>query len=183
MRYDPLYKVALIPPALIRPIEENARAQTATAAAVLDSDGVTRRSATVVWIREPRLLAPIFEVAKRINAETAWNFDIDVLEPLQYTEYGVGDEYGWHCDQHRSPYPDGRVRKFSFSILLNDSFQGGAFDLEIHPPNVDVRHVAFEGLRPGTALFFQADLWHRVRPVTDGNRKSLVGWVLGPKFR
>ena len=31
-------------------------------------------------------------------------------------------------------------------------------------------------------IFFQSDWFHRVRPVTKGIRKSLVGWILGPKF-
>ena len=31
-----------------------------------------------------------------------------------------------------TPYPDGRIRKISFSIFLNNNFEGGEFDLEIH---------------------------------------------------
>lgn len=69
-------------------------------------------------------------------------------------KYSAGDEYGWHCDQHRTPYPDNRVRKFSFSVFLNEDFDGGEFDLEIHAPNVDVRHVAFENVRPNTRRCF-----------------------------
>jgi PKHD-type hydroxylase len=183
VRYDPLYKASLIPPALIRAVENEVKAKESAPAETLDSDGITRRSARVTWIKHQGLLAPFFEIAKAINRETSWDFDVEALEPLQYTEYRVGDEYGWHCDQHRAPYPDGRVRKFSFSVFLNDDFEGGAFDLETLAPNVDVRYVTFEKMRPNTALFFQADLWHRVRPVSKGVRKSLVGWVVGKKFR
>jgi PKHD-type hydroxylase len=183
MRYEPLYKAMLIPPALIRAIEADVKSRQSEPAQVLDPSGATRRSASVVWIKQPGLLAPFLELARGVNRDTGWDFDIDVLEPLQYTEYAIGDEYGWHCDQHRTPYPDGRVRKFSFSVFLNDDFEGGAFDLEIHAPNIEVRHLTFERMKPNTALFFQADLWHRVRPVTAGVRKSLVGWVLGRKFK
>lgn len=183
MRYDPLYKAILIPPALTLAVKTFVQTKKSEPAEALDPNGITRRSASVIWIKEQALLAPFLDIARTINRDTAWDFDIDVLEPLQYTEYAPGDEYGWHCDQHRIPYADGRVRKFSFSVFLNDDFEGGAFDLEIHAPNVEVRYLTFERMKPNTALFFQADLWHRVRPVSQGVRKSLVGWVLGKKFR
>ena len=35
----------------------------------------------------------------------------------------------------------------------------------------------------GSGLFFQSSYFHRVLPVKTGLRKSLVGWVLGPKFK
>ncbi len=168
---------------LIRAVEHHVQTRAAEQPLTLDSDGVTRRSGNVVWIKHPALIAQMFAIARDVNQQAGWDFDVDVLEPLQYTVYRVGDEYGWHIDQHRAPYPDGRVRKFSFSIFLNDDFEGGAFDLEVNAPNTDVRHVTFEKMKPNTALFFQADLWHRVRPVTRGVRRSLVGWILGPKFK
>jgi PKHD-type hydroxylase len=183
MRYDPLYKAYLVPPALARAVEDYVKTRKPEPAKALDPNGATRRSASVIWIKEEALIAPFLEMSKMVNHDTGWAFDIDVLEPLQYTEYRAGDEYGWHCDQHRTPYPDDRVRKFSFSVFMNDDFEGGAFDLEIHAPNIDVRFVTFDKLKPNTALFFQADLWHRVRPVVTGTRRSLVGWVLGRKFR
>ena len=92
-------------------------------------------------------------------------------------------EYGWHVDQHNEPYSDRRVRKISFSVFLNDDYTGGEFDLELHSPSIKPRYETFSKLPLNTALFFQSDYWHRVRPVTKGVRKSLVGWVLGPEFK
>ena len=112
-----------------------------------------------------------------------WNFDLDAIEPLQYGEYGKKEEYGWHVDQHNKPYNDGRLRKISFSVFLNNDYTGGEFDLELHSPSVKDRYDTFTKLPLNTALFFKSDYWHRVRPVTKGVRKSLVGWVLGPKFK
>ena len=76
---------------------------------------------------------------------------------------------------------------------------GGEFDLEIHGPMAqpERRYKTFSGaagyghkdnekkgkISVNDALFFQSDYWHRVRPVRKGIRKSLVGWVLGPKFK
>ena len=35
----------------------------------------------------------------------------------------------------------------------------------------------------GTMIVFPSYLWHRVKPVIKGPRKSLVGWFLGKPFK
>jgi PKHD-type hydroxylase len=35
----------------------------------------------------------------------------------------------------------------------------------------------------GTIAFFDSRTPHRVKKVKSGVRKSLVGWVIGPRFR
>jgi PKHD-type hydroxylase len=71
------------------------------------------------------------------------------------------------------------VRKLSFSVMLTDpeEYEGGELLLKIDsfpitPPN-----------KKGTVIFFPSYVLHEVTPVTKGTRKTLVGWVLGPKFR
>lgn len=182
MRYGELCRTCAIPPRLIADVEKAVGDTARTPAVAVDSGGV-RRSSRVVWVEDAGIRAGFFDVALYINREARWNFQIDELEPLQYTEYWGGDEYGWHVDQYNKPHTDQRVRKFSFSAFLNDDYEGGAFDLEVHGPGQAVRYATFDRPQPGSALFFLADLWHRVRPVTKGMRKSLVGWVLGPPFR
>ena len=110
-------------------------------------------------------------------------FDLTAIEPLQYGEYAKTQQYSWHVDQHNQPYKDNMIRKMSFSVFLNDDYTGGEFDLEIFAPHLPERFKTFTKLPLNSILFFQSDYWHRVRPVTKGVRKSLVGWVLGPKFK
>ena len=88
--------------------------------------------------------------------------------------------YDWHVDQHPKPVR-GNVRKISMTLFLNDDYEGGEFDLEIYRPDADPRYKTFK-LKPGSAIFFQGDQWHRVRPVTSGIRKSLVAWFYGPPY-
>jgi len=38
-------------------------------------------------------------------------------------------------------------------------------------------------LKQGQAIFFASWLQHRVKPVTRGERKSLVMWFGGPSFK
>ena len=101
------------------------------------------------------------------------------IEPLQYSEYGVGGEYGWHRDVHEKPYPNGLVRKMSFSTILNNDFEGGEFDIETKNPADKKRYDTFDNKKHNT-IIFPSHMWHRVRPVKFGVRKSIVGWVLGP---
>ena len=108
---------------------------------------------------------------------------MDNIEPLQYSEYSNNEEYGWHRDVHLAPYPDGRIRKISFSIFLNNDFSGGEFDLELYGPNESKRYIEIKKKQNANCIMFHSDMWHRVRPVTKGIRKSIVGWILGPNFR
>ena len=67
------------------------------------------------------------------------------------------------------------------SLFLNEDYEGGDFDLELYKPGTDPRFESFK-LPKGSAIFFQADQWHRVRPVTSGVRKSIVAWFYGPPY-
>tara|TARA_B100000900_G_C20221872_1_gene570193 strand:- start:62 stop:607 length:546 start_codon:yes stop_codon:yes gene_type:complete len=151
-------------------------------AKIVGASGHVSRSTKIAWIKNKEILSMFMTYAQVANKNAGWNFNIDMIEPLQYAEYSVEDEFGWHVDQHNKPYSDGRVRKISFSVFLNDEFEGGEFDIETGNPKEEVRYQTIKG-KPNHAFFFQSDYWHRVRPITKGVRKSLVGWVVGPMFR
>ena len=57
-------------------------------------------------------------------------------------------------------------------ILLNDDYKGGV--LEIKNPKGEL--VSIEN-KVGTLYIFDSNLRHRVTPVEDGVRYSLVNWV------
>jgi len=103
--------------------------------------------------------------------------DIQITENAQFTEYPVGGFYDWHmdCDVNMGHEPP--VRKISMTLLLNDpaEFKGG--DLELMAPG----KVA--NLKQGHAIMFASFLNHRVNPVTEGMRQSLVVWFGGKPFR
>lgn len=140
-----------------------------------------------------------------VSAANNSNFFYDLShidgEVLQYTVYEEGDYYNWHADQEigsyyklqasRSNHSDGqellrdfaninveKIRKLSFSLLLNDDYEGGQF--QFLTENGELYEVPKE---KGLVVVFDSRTRHRVRPVKSGVRKSVVGWVVGPRWK
>lgn len=112
------------------------------------------------------------------NHQANWNFDLHGCEPFQYTKYESNDRYDWHID---TIFGQEDVRKISFSLLLDDKFSGGELQFEIGSPDSKERIITIE-LKKGDIVLFPSNTWHRVKPVTEGVRYSLVGWCRGPQF-
>lgn len=116
--------------------------------------------------------------------EANYKFDLTFVSPCQLTNYNVGDFYTWHSDEdvYNVMLPDSEyMRKLSFTIQLSDwdEYEGGQVQLMTDfksPPIVMPRSL-------GSITFFDSRLMHRVLKVTKGNRKSLVGWVMGPRWK
>ena len=127
-------------------------------------------------------------------------------ESLQYTRYGVGEYYGWHTDHSLATYhkpsfnstPSAEtlnnsnfhtdrinqsyeeVRKLSFSLQLSnpDDYEGGNVVL------LDDNNKQYVAPRQrGSIILFDSRTMHRVCKVTKGVRKSIVGWVVGPRWK
>jgi len=141
---------------------------------ITEESGKVKRNSKIFFIKDTETCKEIFNL---INKTTV--IKLTDIEPLQYSEYGVGGEYGWHRDIHDKPYPNGLVRKVSFSTILNDDFEGGEFDIETKNPADKKRYDTFDNKKQNT-IIFPSHMWHRVRPIKSGVRKSVVGWVLGP---
>ena len=195
MRYGNLYQTANVNEKLITETLSHVNSETLKKATVSNTksddpndpsnsyQGLGGRTNSVSFIHDKQIQERWLSVARTVNKDLGWDFNLTAIEPIQYGEYAKSEEYSWHVDQHRTPYKDNMIRKVSFSVFLNDDYTGGEFDLEIYPPQKTPRFKTFSELPVNTILFFQSEYWHRVRPVHDGVRKSLVGWVLGPKFR
>lgn len=72
------------------------------------------------------------------------------------------------------------VRKISASVILTDpkEYEGGEFELVPH--GVADSPLKFKP-KKGEIIFFSSFMPHRVTPVTEGIRKSLVCWVMGER--
>ena len=99
------------------------------------------------------------------------------MNMAQYTEYPEGGFYDWHVDNDVNMQHEPPVRKISMTCLLSpeSEFEGG--DLEL------MKEGKVAKIKQGQAVFFASFIRHRVKPVTKGNRKSLVMWFGGTPFK
>jgi len=161
-----------------------------------------KRNSKNAWIPTTHWSAGfVWHYVERANRE---NFLYDIRnvdgENMQFTKYGVGEFYGWHNDAgiscHYKPvsvgnHHEGRaqdfvnenlelVRKLSFVLQLSnpEDYEGGNLQLLAEDGN-----SYFAPRKRGTIIVFDSRTQHRVLKVTKGIRKSLVGWVVGPRWK
>tara|TARA_A100000172_G_scaffold67880_1_gene47607 strand:- start:20 stop:610 length:591 start_codon:yes stop_codon:yes gene_type:complete len=144
------------------------------------------RKSKIAWLKDSYLREQLFHSIDLFNKKN-WNYDLDGTELFQYGIYSGGGYYDWHIDQRpeiKNLYGQSLVRKLSMTIWLNDpdEYEGGEFDIEVDGPYKDLRYESLK-LPKGSIIVFPSNSWHRVRPVTSGERKSLVGWFSGPPLR
>jgi predicted 2-oxoglutarate/Fe(II)-dependent dioxygenase YbiX len=163
-----------------------------------------KRNAKNAWIPTTHWVAGyLWHYVQRANRE---NFLYDLTnidgESLQYTVYGEGQYYGWHSDAGLDTFykpmcvgnrgdqqemlsdfineNNQKVRKLSFSLLLSDpdTYEGG---------NLQIMNEAgksyYAPRQRGVIVLFDSRAQHRVKKITKGVRKSIVGWVVGPRWR
>ena len=148
------------------------------------------RKGEIAWIGDDYLRKQLFYSVDFYNKQN-WRYDINDTEHVQYGIYSHGGHYDWHYDESIIPPSDQSfMRKLSVTIWLNfpDEYEGGEFDIQ-HTIGVDeaqngvsMGYETFK-LSKGSIIIFPSFIWHRVRPVTSGVRKSLVVWFIGPPFR
>ena len=143
------------------------------------------------------------EMANRNN----FLYDISYIESesMQYASYGVGEYYHWHTDssiavhykpqfqtsarestkddnylKERAAIKNELVRKISFSLQLSDpdDYEGGNIQF------IDESNQNYIAPRQkGSLIIFDSRTKHRVCKVRSGVRKSIVGWVVGPRWK
>ena len=124
---------------------------------------------------------------------------------MQYARYGVGEYYHWHSDtsipvqykpqiqisatesttddnylKERVAIKNELVRKISFSLQLSDpdDYEGGNIQF------IDESNQNYIAPRQkGSLILFDSRTKHRVCKVRSGVRKSIVGWVVGPRWK
>ena len=134
-------------------------------------------------------------------------YDISFIESesMQFARYGVGEYYHWHSDtsipvqykpqiqisasdsttddnylRERTAIKNELVRKISFSLQLSDpdDYEGGNIQF------IDESNKNYIAPRQkGSLIIFDSRTKHRVCKVRSGVRKSIVGWVVGPRWK
>lgn len=160
------------------------------------------RNSKNAWIPSSHWLGGfLWHYVERANRE---NFLYDLTnideEQIQYTQYEEGQFYTWHNDagigelyKPKTVANDGeqsiidfantntqKIRKLSFVLQLSDAsdYEGGNLQLLD-----ESGQCYFAPRKRGTIILFDSRTQHRVLKVTKGLRKSIVGWVVGPRWK
>jgi PKHD-type hydroxylase len=204
LAYQSIWYETQLNPKIIETIEEDLtdKFQEQMGDSRLMGDALNRdkRNSKNAWVPTHHWTAGfVWHYVERANRE---NFLYDIRnidgESMQFTQYGVGEFYGWHNDAgiscHYKPvsvgnHHEGRaqdylnenlelVRKLSFVVQLSDpdDYEGGNLQLLAEDGK-----SYFAPRKRGTVIVFDSRTQHRVLKVTKGTRKSLVGWVVGPR--
>lgn len=123
-------------------------------------------------------LCDLIEYYYAINSEH-FGYDLYPMNnnfSVNYNIYNKNSEYKWHNDVCNDLNYD-----IKFTILINVSenyYTGGQFQL------FDAGECTLNTFNnPGDTLMFKSDLFHRVTPIENGERKTLAIFLRGPKFR
>ena len=185
-----------------RDLSENFDSQMQDSRLHGDALNKDKRNSQNAWIPTQHWVGGfMWHYIMRANRE---NFLYDLrnidAESMQYTRYGEGMFYDWHNDSglatHYKPVSVGNrsegrqqdfvnenlelVRKLSFALQLSspDDYEGGNVVL------LDEAGKKYIVPRQrGTMVLFDSRTQHRVNKVKSGVRKSIVGWVVGPRWK
>tara|TARA_Y100001951_G_C11237255_1_gene238241 strand:- start:92 stop:718 length:627 start_codon:yes stop_codon:yes gene_type:complete len=146
------------------------------------------RDSRVIWLSEAWIYNLVHPFVREANQNANWNFTWDSSEACQFTTYGPGQYYGWHCDTWDKTYKNQKIRKLSLTLTLSDptEYEGGEleFDFRNRDPSKKRHTEICSGIAPkGSLVVFPSFVWHRVKPVYRGVRQSLVMWNLGYAFK
>jgi len=155
-----------------------------------------KRDSNIVWLDDRWIYDLIQPYIRTANKNAGWNFEWDWSEPCQFTKYKKGQFYDWHCDSFDQPYNEkhiyknfhNKTRKLSVTVSLSDpkDYKGGEleFDFRNNDPDKKRNIVKCKEILPkGSLVVFPSFVWHRVCPVKNGERYSLVIWNLGKPFK
>ena len=140
----------------------------------------TKRNSKITWIIPSNETHWVFEKITNISKELNnryFNFDIfGAIEGLQFTSYKApGGNYGKHVDNAYGI----TIRKLSITIQLSepDKYEGGELCLYNTEKPIILQK------KQGQIIMFPSYVLHEVKPVTKGERISLVVWLTGKQFK
>lgn len=142
------------------------------------------RKSEVAWLYDPWIMQMLEPYVDTANQQAGWNFQWEPVEAIQFTKYKKGGHYGWHRDTAIPWRKDGKIRKLSITVNLNDDYEGGEMyiDTEKNYWKQDPQQLV-KLQKAGSISVFPSDRWHKVAKVTKGIRYSLVVWLMGDPWK
>ena len=154
-----------------------------------------KRDSNIVWISDWWVYKHVLPFVDEANKQAGWNFNWNYSENCQFTKYEPGQFYGWHQDSFEKTYntpndpnTHNKIRKLSVTCSLSDpsTYKGGELEFYQGDPERSNKKSIMKCTQisqQGSIVVFPSFMWHRVCPVTEGTRHSLVVWNLGEEFK
>lgn len=184
MAFQTMWFDTFIPKEIVDLIERDCRdyEDSALVAQVRSGVNLNTRDSKTSWIPQSHWIGGFcMSYVLKANRDN-YQYDITDIDggEMQYTIYGPGQYYNWHIDAGIDSLEEGCVRKLSFILQLSepDEYAGGEVQLLNEQDKMYILPK-----RRGTFCVFDSRTKHRVRPIESGTRKSLVGWVNGPRWK
>jgi PKHD-type hydroxylase len=98
----------------------------------------------------------------------------EVYNMINLNSYKVGDNYDWHRDRedHASACD---IKLTTILNVSDEAYEGGKLELW---------GCDFEDqVNQGDMVVFSSHISHRVTDVTEGSRKTISYWTVGPRWR
>ena len=132
----------------------------------------------VQWKNIKHKFTDLINEIKITNLE---NYGYNIFDSLDtdhvlFNTYYKNDFYDWHKENSNNPYHD-----IKFTIVINNSleeYKGG--ELQIFSFGGETNVNEFNST--GSAIMFKSDTIHRVLPIQNGTRNSIVLLIKGSKF-
>lgn len=149
-----------------------------------DKSDLGIRNNSISWLNYTEINTLLAVYAARANKESGWDLDVEAFETPQFCRYEPGQYYDWHIDTGVDESEELLYRKLSIVVSLNENYTGGDFEMGMFcPPDSPNRSMKIPQLRnTGTIVVFPSFMYHRVVPVDQGTRYSIVCWFRGPNF-
>ncbi len=155
------------------------------------TDGGSTRSSMIKWLPKNNpdwnwLYDRMMNLSVEAN-NALWKFDLrTALEAIQYTEYYASESghYDWHQDIGSGELPSKRKVSITIQLSASEDYKGG--ELMICTGSNGKGELNNNIICPrgkGVGVLFPSYMMHRVSPVTEGTRISLVLWVGGAHYR
>ena len=115
-----------------------------------------------------KIIQNVNNIIWKMNLENVWETNI------QFTKYiGKGDHYNWHKDYYENAKDLIFLRKISIVYCLSKKtdYNGGEFQIKTSDGGVYTTKFDY-----GDFIVFPSDRVHRVKPLKDGERITMVGW-------
>ena len=184
MAFQTMWFDTCIPEEIVSLIERDCQTYDENSRSAMVQSGLdlNTRDSKTAWISDNNWVVNFcMAYVLKANREN-WQYEIDGIDggEMQYTTYEKGQFYNWHQDDGLEALDKDKCRKLSVVLQLSspEEYTGGEFQLQNERNNL---YMAPK--KRGTLIVFDSRSRHRVRKIHSGVRKSLVGWVVGPRWR